>query len=213
MTTLLLIRHGQSEANLARRFAGHWDAPLTELGHQQAACTAAFVADTYSVDAVYASDLCRAFATGEAVAKKTGVAIQPEAGLREIEAGQWEGLAFAQLEEDFSEEFTVWRQDVGNSCPTGGEAVAELAKRVENTLRWIAQSNPGKTVVIATHATPIRSMQWKVSGKPLGYMKEIPWVSNASVTELFYENGEFRLGKIAQDSHMEELKTTLPANV
>ena len=63
MTTLLLIRHGQSQANLTRCFAGHLDAPLTQLGQQQAACTAEFVANAYSVDAVYGSDLLRAFDT------------------------------------------------------------------------------------------------------------------------------------------------------
>lgn len=213
MTTLLLIRHGQSEANLSNCFAGHLDAPLTELGRQQAACTAAFVAGAYSVDVVYASDLSRAFATGEAVSEKVGVAIRPEIGLREIEAGQWEGVPFSQLQETYPEDYGLWLTDIGNSRATGGESVAELANRVEATLRQIAEENPGKTVVIATHATPIRSVQWKVSGKSLGHMKQIPWVSNASVTELFYENGGFRLGEIAQDDHLAELKTLLPKNV
>ena len=213
MTTLLLIRHGQSQANLTRCFAGHLDAPLTQLGQQQAACTAEFVANAYSVDAVYGSDLLRAFDTGEAVARKVGLKTEPDAQLREIEAGRWEGVAFSQLEQDFPEDYGLWLRDIGNSRPTDGESVAELARRIDGALRRIAEENPGKTVVIATHATPIRVTQWNLSGQPLSYMKEIPWVSNASVTELFYENGNFRLGKIAQDGHLAELKTSLPANV
>lgn len=213
MTTLLLIRHGQSEANLTKCFAGHLDAPLTELGRQQAECTAEFVVDTYPVDAVYGSDLLRAFGTGEAVARKAGVCAKPDPSLREIEAGQWEGVPFTQLEQAFPEDYGRWLRDIGNSRPTGGESVAELAKRIDGALRRIAEENPGKTVVIATHATPVRVTQWNLSGQPLSHMKDIPWVSNASVTELFYENGGFRLGKIAQDGHLAELKTSLPANV
>ena len=165
------------------------------------------------MDAVYGSDLLRAFDTGEAVARKVGLKTEPDAQLREIEAGRWEGVAFSQLEQDFPEDYGLWLLDIGNSRPTGGESVAELAQRIDGALRRIAEENPGKTVVIATHATPIRVTQWNLSGQPLAYMKEIPWVSNASVTELYYENGNFRLGKIAQDGHLAELKTSLPANV
>lgn len=213
MTRLLLIRHGQSQANLTKCFAGQLDAPLTELGRQQAACTARFVADTYFVDGIYASDLLRAFDTGRAVGELTGFPVIPEPGLREIDAGRWEGIPFTTLEREYPEDYSLWQRNIGNSRPTGGESVAELAMRVRNTMEHIAKENPGKTVVIATHATPIRVTQWNLSGKPVSHMKEIPWVSNASVTELFYENGIFRLGKIGQDSHLAEMKTALPANV
>lgn len=213
MTTLLLIRHGQSQANLTRCFAGHLDAPLTQLGRQQAACTAEFIVRSYPVDAVYASDLLRAYDTGMAVARLVNLPVLPDADLREIEAGRWEGVPFAELEQAYREDYGVWLRDIGNSRPTGGESVAELAKRFDGALRRIAGENPGKTVVVATHATPIRTVQWKLSGEPLSYMAQIPWVSNASVTELFYKDGAFRLGRVAQDAHLAELKTSLPANV
>ncbi len=92
-------------------------------------------------------------------------------------------------------------------------ALTELASRIERVLTAIAERNPGKTLAIATHAIPIRSIQWRLSGQPLSHMAQIPWVTNASVTELFYEDGIFHLGKIAQDEHLESLKTNLPANV
>ena len=60
MTRLLFVRHGQSVANLERYFAGQINPALTELGRRQAECTAEFIAKTYSVDAVYSSDLQRA---------------------------------------------------------------------------------------------------------------------------------------------------------
>ncbi len=213
MTTLLLIRHGQSEANLTHVFAGHLDAALTELGCQQAQRTADFIAGKYAVDGVYGSDLQRAFETGRALAQKLGLPILPEPGLREIEAGRWEGVPFETLQQVYAGDYGLWLSDIGNARPTGGESVEELARRVEGALRRIAQENPGKTIAVATHATPIRAMQWHLSGRPLSHMKQIPWVSNASVTELFFENGAFRLGNVAQDSHLQELRTRLPKNV
>ena len=70
MTRLILIRHGQSQANTLSVFAGHTDSPLTELGMEQAERTAAYVAENYEIAAVYSSDLCRASAVGEKVAEK-----------------------------------------------------------------------------------------------------------------------------------------------
>ena len=213
MTTLLLIRHGQSEANLNRCFAGQVDAQLTELGILQAERTADFIAENYRVHKVYASDLSRAARTGQAVADRFGLPLQKTSMLREINAGLWEGLPFAQLDVDYPEEFDLWREDIGNSRPTGGESVAELAERIDQALRTIALENPEQTVAVAFHAIPIRSVQWKLTGEPLSYMTQIPWVTNASVTEMFFENGEFRLGKVAQDQHLEGIVTTIPKNI
>ena len=213
MTTLLLIRHGQSQANLTRCFAGQIDAPLTELGFRQAERTAEFVAAHYQIDRVYASDLRRAVCTGQAVAQKLGLPLKTEKALREIDAGQWEGIPFDQLAQDFPEEYGLWLADIGNSRPVGGESVAELAQRIEKALTAVAEENPDKTVAVAIHAIPIRSVQWRLSGEPLSYMTQIPWVTNASVTELFFEDGNFRLGKVAQDAHLADLITTLPKTV
>lgn len=213
MTTLLFIRHGQSEANLQERFAGHHDSPLTELGHAQAQCTAAFIAENYAPDAIYASDLCRARQTAEHTAALLGLPVTDEPGLREIFAGQWEGKRYTTLQSDYHDEYYRWWHDIGNACCTGGESVAQLTDRVWEAVERIAKENDGKTVVIATHATPIRTMLWKMSGRPLGEMQDIHWVSNASVTELQYRDGMLCPVKISQDAHLADLKTVLSDNV
>lgn len=118
MTTLLLIRHGQSEANLQGRFAGQYDSPLTELGHAQARRTAEFIAQNYAVDAVYCSDLQRARATGQHTAARLGLEVISDRGLREIYAGAWEGLPFERMNAEYPEAAYRWRHDIGNSgCP------------------------------------------------------------------------------------------------
>lgn len=213
MTRILLVRHGQSVANLDGIFAGQIDPALTELGLRQAQCTAEFIAKTYSVDAVYSSDLQRAYKTGLCIADRLGLTIHTDTGLREIFAGSWEGRRFDDLQAENSSAYQAWRQDIGHAQCPGGESIEALAGRVWETVRAIAEKNAGKTVVLALHATPIRVLQWHVSGRDLGYMQQIPWVSNASVSEFRYENGVMTPVKISQDAHLAEMKTVLPTNI
>lgn len=214
MTRLLFIRHGQSEFNLSRRFAGNTDAALTDLGLRQAAATADYIANTYAVDAVYASDLQRAFLTGKTVADRLGLTAQPHKGLREIFAGEWEGQRFEHLEAAYPETFAgLWRKDIGHSVCDGGESVAQLMQRILATVREIAEANPGKTVVLATHATPIRCMECFCQGNDLSRMKDIPWVTNASVTEIHYENGTLTEVVSSYNRHLADMVSTLPADV
>lgn len=213
MTTLLLIRHGQSRANLSRYFAGHCDPELTELGLLQARCTADFLAENYPVAAVYSSDLKRAYATGEAVARKQNLPIVVDRDLREIYAGQWEGLSFDEIRQRYAQDYHTWLTDIGNCRPTGGEAASQLLARVESALRRIGDENPNAVVAVATHATAIRAIQSLVSGVGLPGMKDVPWVVNASVTELIYDSGHFALGKVGQAAHLKDLRTDMPANV
>lgn len=213
MTRLLLVRHGQSESNIRDTFTGHMDAPLSELGLAQAACTAQFILENYHVDAIYSSDLQRAYVTGLPVAEKLGLQIHTDKNLREIYGGDWEGRHFSTLSETHPAEYALWQQDMGNSRCPGGESVAELADRVWECVMEICENNPGKTVLIATHATPIRAIQWMTTGTPLSFMKQIPWASNASVSEFAYENGRLTPIKLSQDGHLADMKTQLPANI
>ena len=213
MTTFLLVRHGESQANLEGRFAGHWDIPLTERGKLQARCTGEFLAKNYTVDSIYSSDLCRAMQTAQPVAERLELEIQKLPALREIDAGAWEGQLFTHLQETYSDDYSLWRQDIGNSRCTEGESVEALSRRIYEALQQIAFENPDKTVMIATHATPIRAMQWRLGGQPLGYMKQIPWATNASVTEVFFEKGAFSLGRVSYDAHLADMISQLPINV
>lgn len=211
MVNFLMIRHGQSAANLTNCFAGHWDSPATDLGLQQALLAAKYVAKTYAVDAVYSSDLKRAAAVGEAVAAATGLTMQPDRRLREIDAGQWEGKPFLELVEEFPS-FFVWRNDIGSACCDGGESVEQLQKRILAALKDIAAKHPGQTVVIATHATPIRVTQCHAMGLSLDEMKNVPWVSNASLTRIAYD-GQFRVVEAGFDGYLGDATSVLPVNV
>lgn len=211
-TRFIIVRHGFSVANDQKRFAGHSDFPLTELGLLQAEKCAAALKDEM-IDVIYASDLSRAYATAVPTAKAHSLGIIPHKGLREIFAGEWEGSLFTELCEKYADSYSVWKNDIGRASCDGGESVGELYDRVVSTVLSIAEAEQGKVVFIATHATPIRALCAAAAGRGASGMSEISWVSNASVNVFEVEDG--RITAIATDrtDHLDDLRTNLPSNV
>ena len=210
-TTILFVRHGQSEANLHDLFAGHSGFSLTPLGREQAKRTAEFIKNTYPVDAVFSSDLPRAFQTAEYTARAFDLPLVTNAHFREIYAGKWEGVDFDQLEKEFPEDLALWLKGTGDSCCTGGETLESLVERVYQGLLGVADK--GKCVMIASHATPLRSMLWKASGADTIDMKHITWGSNCGVTEFTLEDGKLTAVKVNQVEHLAGVETKLPDNL
>ena len=97
MTTLLLIRHGESAANRADVFAGNYDAELLPRGFDQARCSAKYIKENFKVTRVFASDLHRAYHTGKCVADEFGLEVSKTPRLREIDAGEWDGVSFEEI--------------------------------------------------------------------------------------------------------------------
>lgn len=212
MTHIYLVRHGQSEGNLRRAFLGHYDLDLTEQGHRQAEKTAEFLSDV-KADVIYSSDLKRAYSTALHTANKKGMDIIKNENFREIFAGEWENRLFDDLIVEYGEGYRLFREDIGHAHPTGGESVAELWVRVMAELRKIARENDGKTVLVFTHATPIRSIKAALDGLTLDEMQRIPWPSNASVTHVVADGDGLRVVEYSRDDFMGDCLTTLPKTV
>lgn len=213
MTRLILVRHGQSEANLRRVFAGHTDAPLTALGRAQAAATGEYLC-RFPIDVAYASDLRRAYDTAAIIAARQGLSVTPDPAFREIFAGEWEGRLFAELATEYPHDFvTLWRGDIGNACPTGGESVLALGARISSAISRILAAHEGKTILIGTHATPIRVMECLWRGIPVASAAAVPFVKNASTTVVEYEGGVPRLLLCGYEAYLGTLATTMPVSV
>ena len=213
MTTVLLIRHGESAANRANVFAGNYDAELLPSGFEQAGLTAEYIKHNFKVDKVYASDLHRAFHTGKCVAEALGLEAIPNKNFREIAAGKWEAVAYDEIYKNWRDEWVTWMSDLSNGGCPGGETIKELSDRVFSELTRIAEENDGKTIAVASHATPVRSAYTLAKFKDIKKIEEIPWPSNASVSVLYYENGNWSVGEYSIDEHMGKLRTRLPDDV
>lgn len=211
-THLYLVRHGQSEGNLTDSFLGHTDLPLTKLGHKQAEVASRFLA-TLTPDAIYASDLLRAYYTAIPTAEKLALPITKSANLREIFAGKWEGMPFDAIDIEYTADFAVWKTHIGLSCPTGGESVKELYIRIRNELERIARENEGRCIMVFLHATPIRVFAAMSSGLGFEGMQDLPWPTNASLSHFLYEDGVFSLIEYSRDDYLGDISTALPPNV
>lgn len=211
---MIFVRHGQSVGNLTRHFYGQTDGALTDKGREQARVTAKHLENVH-IDVAYASDLKRAYETGEIIAAPHGLKPVPDTELREIFAGDWEDMVFEDICVKYPETFGIWMNDIVNSTPDNGEAVRHLAKRISDEVWRIAEENDGKTVLVAIHATPIRALECEWRGLPIEGMNDISWVPNASVSVVDYDTAKHTVTPevIGDASFMGDLITTLPKTV
>ncbi len=187
MTRLIITRHGQSIANAEFKFAGISDFDLSELGFKQAEMVADYICKNEKPDIIYSSDLSRAYHTAEPTAKRLCMEINPTEELREIFAGEWEGLTTAEIAERYTEDFEVWKNNYAFSRPTGGESTAEVYRRAVKTVEKIAKRHGGQSVMLSTHATLVRALSAHSLGLDETRVGEIPFTHNASVNIFLYD--------------------------
>lgn len=212
--TVYLIRHGESEANRRDAFLGHGDLNLTQTGKKQARVTAGYLYSNFSKpNAIYSSDLKRAYDTAQETAELFHMPVIKEKELREIDAGLWENVTFKQLRKNFRESFSIWTENIGLAGCDGGETVKQLQKRIVSAVERIAKKYENGAVFLFCHATPIRVFAAHCLKKAPEEIKDVPWPANASVTKAEYDGKQFRLIDYSQDGFMGELITKLPENV
>jgi broad specificity phosphatase PhoE len=155
-TVTALLRHGQTPMSVQKRYAGRTDAPLTEVGVQQAAAAAKRLASA-GLGVIVTSPLLRTVQTAQAVAAVTGAAVVTDDGFRETDFGAWEGLTFAEVRERWPAEITAWLADP-EVAPPGGESFTDVSARVTEALDRVLAARAGQTVLIVSHVTPIKML-------------------------------------------------------
>ncbi len=210
MTRLILIRHGQSLANAQKIFAGHSDFDLSELGHTQAALVADHLAAAGPIDAIYASDLLRAYHTALPVSLRLGLPIVKDPLLREIYAGEWEGKYVPDIEGAYAEDFGVWRRDYAHARPTGGESVSEVYARIVPHICKLAEAHDGQTLLLATHATVVRSFEAFAHGFSSEETGRVNFASNASLSYYTYDGGKVTPLAYDENAHLGDLVSGVP---
>ncbi len=156
-TRFLLLRHGQTELSVERRYSGRGNPPLTALGREQAARAAKMLAAKGDIAAVISSPLGRAQETAEAAASALGVPMQVCDGLIETDFGDWEGLTFAEAVERDPQLHSAWLGDPSLPAP-GGESFDQVRERVEAARRDLVALYPGANLVVVSHVTPIKTL-------------------------------------------------------
>jgi probable phosphoglycerate mutase len=200
-SVLILVRHGETPANLEGVWHGWTDSPLTELGERQAARVAARLGRRGErPTAVYASDLTRTRRTAEAIATELVLAVRFDVGLREFHLGAWEGRTFRELDEE-ERLWHHWRTDP-HYAPHGGESPREVTTRVVDALRRIAAGHPGEHVVVVTHGGALSMALGELLDRNYASWRRL--TSNCSVSELVLDP-EPSLLLFNDTTHLDEL--------
>jgi len=191
VTTILLARHGETDWNRQSRWQGHADAPLNDLGRQQARELAEALADE-PISAIYSSDLRRAYETARIVGDRLGCDVTAIRDLREVDVGEWSGLSVGEVHERFPLGVERWR--AGGKGWEAGESYAELGARVVAALERIADSHPDDTVLVVSHGGAIRAAMAHARGMSYEQQRLLDpqHVTNCEVVRIASRDGELR---------------------
>jgi broad specificity phosphatase PhoE len=155
-STVVLWRHGRTPFNAENRFQGQLDVPLDDVGRAQAAAAAAHLS-TLPIDVVVSSDLVRALDTASALTSLTGHTLTRDPALREVDAGEWQGLVGAEIARKWPQEHAAWRRG-DDVAMGGGETRTRLGERVAAAVEAHAAAVPdGGTLLVASHGAALKA--------------------------------------------------------
>lgn len=200
-TRLLLLRHGQTELSVERRYSGRGNPPLTELGRSQAEAAARYLGQQGGIDVVICSPLQRAHDTATAAAKELGLDVAVDEDLIETDFGAWEGLTFSEAAQRDPDLHRSWLRDT-SVVPPGGESFDAVAQRVRRARNRIIAEHGGSTVLVVSHVTPIKTVLRLALDGNAGILYRLHLdLASLSIAE-FYPDGLASVRLVNQTSHL-----------
>ncbi len=185
MTTLWLIRHGQTDWNLEGRYQGQSDVPLNATGLSQAAAFAATL-DGQHFDALYSSDLRRAFQTAQVIAARISLPVKADPRLREINQGQWQGRTLDEIKGFYNEDAQAKKVTIDpvTTRAPGGESVWEVSQRMAQAADDMACRYPDGTVLVVGHGLALATLYCQAEDIPLAKVySHIPENTQATIID------------------------------
>ncbi|WP_432116348.1 bifunctional RNase H/acid phosphatase [Streptomyces sp. S1] len=201
--TFVLLRHGETALTPEKRFSGSGgsDPELSAAGLRQAEAVAAALAARGTIQEIVSSPLTRCRQTAAAVAARLGLDVRIEQGLRETDFGAWEGLTFGEVRERYPEDLDAWLASP-KAAPTGGESFATVARRVAATRDRLTAAHAGRTVLLVTHVTPIKTLVRLALGAPPESLFRME-LSAASISAVaYYADGNASVRLLNDTSHL-----------
>ncbi|MET8269294.1 MULTISPECIES: bifunctional RNase H/acid phosphatase [unclassified Streptomyces] len=202
--TFVLLRHGETALTPEKRFSGSGgsDPELSAAGRHQAERVAESLAARGTIQEIISSPLRRCRETAATVGARLGLPVQIEDGLRETDFGAWEGLTFAEVRERYGPDLDAWLASTRTPPTGGGESFAEVARRVSATRDRLTTCHAGRTVLLVTHVTPIKTLARLALGAPPESLFRME-LSAASLSAVaYYADGNASLRLLNDTSHL-----------
>lgn len=168
MTTVLIVRHGETEHNKGGIMQGHLDVELNDTGREQARKLSLWLASRYQINHIYSSPLARARVTADFVAEGQSCHLTTVDDLKEIKIGLWQGLTSAQAAQAHPEVWQKLQEDNLYTRRPEGESYWDLYQRVSSSLMSIVEPHNDSAICIVTHGGCVRSMLDYAMSAPLG---------------------------------------------
>jgi len=201
-TRIIAVRHGETAWNVDARIQGHLDIALNNTGLLQATRVARALADE-CVDAVYASDLRRAWQTASAIALATDSPLKAEKGLRERGFGSFEGKTYTEVENTWPEDSLRWRKRDPLWAPPGGESLQTMHARIEQTATTLAQQHIGGQIVLVAHGG-VMDMLYRLATSQSLQAPRTWQLGNAAINRLLWTPEGLTLIGWADTRHLDD---------
>ena len=200
---LFLTRHGQTDWNIARRYQGHSNTELNQVGIRQAEQLAKRLS-AETIHAIYSSDLSRAMTTAEIIAnaQEQAPVFRSDMRLRELSFGDWEGMTYREMSAHSPELFDAWMKDSLTISTPNGETHRQLAERVQAAFDEIKAKHKEETVLIVGHSGSMQTLLALLLGVDLSRYWQFR-VSQASLSELTVYEDSVTLNLFNDISHLE----------
>ncbi|MFE7858948.1 bifunctional RNase H/acid phosphatase [Streptomyces sp. NPDC057403] len=202
--TFVLLRHGETPLTPQKRFSGSGgtNPALSEVGREQAERVGAALARRGTVQAIVASPLARTRETAAIVARHLGLEVSVEDEIRETDFGAWEGLTFGEVRERYPDDLTRWLADPTFAPSGGGESFAATATRIAAARDKLVAAYAGRTVLLVSHVTPIKTFVQLALGAPPEALFRME-LSAASLSAVaYYTDGNASVRLFNDTSHL-----------
>ncbi|MFD7224112.1 bifunctional RNase H/acid phosphatase [Streptomyces sp. NPDC059892] len=202
--TFVLLRHGETALTPEKRFSGSGggDPELSAAGRRQAEAVAASLAARGTIQEIVSSPLRRCRETAGAVASLLGLEVTVEEGLRETDFGAWEGLTFAEVRERYADDLSAWLASPDVAPTGGGESFTAVGRRVAAVRDRLLERYRGRTVLVVTHVTPVKTLVRLALGAPPESLFRME-LSAASLSAVaYYADGNASVRLLNDTSHL-----------
>ncbi|MFF8963764.1 bifunctional RNase H/acid phosphatase [Streptomyces globisporus] len=202
--TLVLLRHGETALTPEKRFSGSGgtDPELSAVGRGQAERAAGHFAALGTVQEIVSSPLRRCRETAAAVAARLGLVVRIDESLRETDFGAWEGLTFGEVRERYGDDLTAWLASPDTAPTGGGESFAEVAERIAAARDRLVARYAGRTVLLVTHVTPIKTFVRLALGAPPEALFRMELSAASISTVAYYGDGNASVRLLNDTSHL-----------
>ncbi|WP_424568938.1 bifunctional RNase H/acid phosphatase [Streptomyces sp. CH-036] len=202
--TLVLLRHGETALTPEKRFSGSGgtDPELSAVGRGQAERAAGHFAALGTVQEIVSSPLRRCRETAAAVAARLGLDVRVDESLRETDFGAWEGLTFGEVRERYGDDLTAWLASPDTAPTGGGESFAQVAERVAAARDRLVARYAGRTVLLVTHVTPIKTFVRLALGAPPEALFRMELSAASISTVAYYADGNASVRLLNDTSHL-----------